>query len=174
MSRKLVLGVLLTLVLIVLWLVLSGYWFKPILLFFGACGVITAMALTLRTGLLDDESAPFPRILPFLSYWRWLGGEILKANVYVVRTALKPELDITPTLTRVPVRAESGLARATFANSITLTPGTVTVEVEENGFLVHALSRELTDQEAFAEMERRTIEAADGGVERSGKAGDAS
>ena len=162
MSRKLVLGVLLTLVLIVLWLVLSGYWFKPILLFFGACGVITAMALTLRTGLLDDESAPFPRILPFLSYWSWLGGEILKANLYVIRTALKPELDIQPVLTRVPVRAKSGLARATFANSITLTPGTVTVEVEENGFLVHALTRELADQEAFAEIERRTIAAAEG------------
>lgn len=161
MGRTLAYGVTLTLVLVVLWLVLSGYWYKPLLLSFGALAVACAMAFTVRLGLLDRETAPFLRLVRFAAYWVWLGGEIFKANIYVVRTALRPELDIRPTLVRVPVRVKSDLARATYANSITLTPGTVTLDVERDAFLVHALTPELTDLAAFADMERRVL-AADG------------
>lgn len=167
LGRNLVYSVTLIVVLAVVWLVLSGYWTKPILLIFGALGVTTAFALVLRMGLLDRETAPFPRLIPFVAYWVWLGGEIFKANVYVVRTAMKPELDIKPTLVRVPVNLRSDLARATFANSITLTPGTVTVEVEETGFLVHALTPELAELSNFRDMEARVDAAADGRRARS-------
>lgn len=160
MGRAFLSGVLLTIILAAMWALMSGYGLKQPLVTFGAIGVAVAVAMTVRMGILDEEGAPFPRLLPFLRYWIWLGEEILKANIYVLRTVLKPDLDITPTLTRVPVRAKTGLARATFANSITLTPGTVTVEVEDGGFLVHALTRELADQEAFAEIERRVMNAA--------------
>jgi multicomponent Na+:H+ antiporter subunit E len=160
-GRTLAYAVTLVFVLVVLWLVLSGYWYKPLLLAFGALAVTCAMALTLRLGLLDRETAPFLRLGRFAAYWVWLGGEIFKANIYVVKTALKPELDIKPTMVRVPVRVKSDLARATFANSITLTPGTVTVDVEPDAFLVHALTPELTDLAGFEAMERRVL-AADG------------
>lgn len=160
MVRKLVYIVLLTLVLAVLWLMLSGYWFKPLLLGFGALAVVCSVTLTLRLGLLDGESAPFAGLPGFLPYWGWLGGEIFKANIQVVKLALAPELNIKPVMTRVPVSARTDMARTTFANSLTLTPGTVTVEVEETGFMVHALDESFVDMEAFRDMERRAAAAA--------------
>lgn len=160
MGRKLVYIVLLTVVLAVLWLLLSGYWFKPLLLGFGALAVVSAVALTLRMGLLDGEAVPFAGLAKFLPYWGWLGGEIFKANIQVVKLALAPDLDIKPAMVRVPVSIQSDMARTTYANSITLTPGTVTVEVEETGFLVHAMDDSFVDMEAFRDMERRCAAAA--------------
>lgn len=163
MAGRLFYALLLVIVLTTMWLLLSGYWFKPILLIFGALGVATSVFMTFRMGLLDREAAPFGRMVPFLQYWAWLGGEIFKANVQVLRIVMTPDIDIRPTLTRVAVGVESDLARVTYGNSITLTPGTVTVEVEETGFLVHALDDAFTDQEAFRDMERRTARAAEVG-----------
>ncbi|WP_019961375.1 Na+/H+ antiporter subunit E [Woodsholea maritima] len=153
-------GATLVVVLGVLWLVLSGFWYKPLLVGFGVLAVIIALVLTVRMGLLDDESAPFSQIISFARYWVWLGAEIVKANIYVVKVSLKPDLDIQPVLIRVPVTARSGLGRATFANSITLTPGTVTLAVEEDAFLVHSLTEELADPAAFADMGERVNIAA--------------
>ena len=75
---------------------------------------------------------------------------------------MAPDLNIKPVMTRVAVTAKTDMARTTYANSITLTPGTVTVEVEETGFLVHALTEEFADQDAFRDIERRAIEAVEG------------
>lgn len=162
MGRRLLYGVLLTLVLAVLWLALSGMWWHMIITSFGAASVVISVYMTVRMGVLDGESVPFANLAGFASYWAWLGGEIFKANIAVVRLALAPQLNIKPVLTRVPSERGSDLARATFANSITLTPGTVTVEVENSGFLVHALDESFADQEAFRDMERRAVDAADG------------
>ena len=162
MASRLFYGVLLALVLAVLWLLLSGYWFKPLLVGFGVFAVIVALVATARMGLLDGESVPFARLPQYLKYWGWLGAEIFKANIAVVRIAMAPDLNIKPVMTRVAVTAKSDMERTTYANSITLTPGTVTVEVEETGFLVHALTEEFADQDAFRDMERRSIEAVEG------------
>ena len=86
MASRLFYGVLLALVLAVLWLLLSGYWFKPLLVGFGVFAVIVALVATARMGLLDGESVPFARLPQYLKYWGWLGAEIFKANIAVVRT----------------------------------------------------------------------------------------
>jgi multicomponent Na+:H+ antiporter subunit E len=152
----------LTVALAAMWAVLSDKLYNTLILGFGIFGILFALGMSLRMGLVDGEGVPFTRIIPFLRYWGWLGGEIVKANIAVVKATMKPDLDIQPVLTRVPVTAKSDLARTTFANSITLTPGTVTVEVEERGFLVHALTREFSDMEGFREMEARSVDAAEG------------
>ena len=162
MGRKLVYIVLLTVVLAALWLLLSGKWEHILLLSVGAASVVASVWLTVRMGVLDGEAAPFGGLPAFLRFWVWLGGEIFKANIAVVRLALAPDLNIKPVMTRVAATGGSDLARTTFANSITLTPGTVTVEVEPGGFLVHALDQSFADQEAFRDMERRARQAADG------------
>jgi multicomponent Na+:H+ antiporter subunit E len=154
-------GVSLSLVLALLWWVLSGY-DKIVLLSFGAASVAIAMILVFRMRILDRETAPFLRLSTLVPYYTWLGGEIAKANVGVVKAALKPEIDITPRLVRVPVEADSDLARCVFANSITLTPGTVTVEIEDDGFLVHAIDGSFTAPEGFAEMNAKAARATDG------------
>lgn len=163
MGGRLLVGALLTVVLSVVWLALSGMWWHMIITGLGAASVIASVYMTARMGVLDGESAPFTHIFRYLRYWGWLGNEIFKANIAVVRLALSPDLNIRPVMTRVSVETGSDMARTTFANSITLTPGTVTVEVEPNGFLVHALDESFADQEAFRDMGRRATFASDGG-----------
>ncbi|MEE2527027.1 Na+/H+ antiporter subunit E [Hyphobacterium sp. HN65] len=156
-------GVSLSLVLALLWWVLSGY-DKITLLAFGAASVVIAMVLVFRMRILDRETAPFVRLPTLIPYYIWLGGEIAKANFDVIRAALKPEIDITPRLVRVPVKADTDLSRCIFANSITLTPGTVTVEIEDDAFLVHALDTSFTSPDGFAEMNLHAARATDGGA----------
>lgn len=162
MGRRLVYGILLTLVLAALWLLLSGMWWHQIITGLGAASVAASVYMTIRFGVLDGEAAPFADLGRFGRYWIWLGGEIFKANIAVVKLSLAPDLNIKPVLTRVAVEEGSDLAHTTYANSITLTPGTVTVEVEEKGFLVHALDESFADQEAFRDIGRRAVRAADG------------
>jgi multicomponent Na+:H+ antiporter subunit E len=161
-GRRLVYGIVLTVVLAVLWLALSGMWWHMIITSLGAASVAVSVYMTIRMGVLDGESVPFANLIRYARYWGWLGGEIFKANIAVVRLALAPNLNIKPVLTRVAADHGSDMARTTFANSITLTPGTVTVEVEPGGFLVHALDESFADQEAFRDMERRAVRASDG------------
>ncbi|MFW5660033.1 MAG: Na+/H+ antiporter subunit E [Oceanicaulis sp.] len=162
MAKRLIYFVVLIVVLSALWLLLSGKWTHIFLLCMGAVSVAAAVYMTVRMGLLDGETVPFGGLPKFLGYWAWLGGEIFKANLQVVKLALAPSVDIKPVVVRVPSARGSDLAKTTFANSITLTPGTVTVEVEKSGFLVHALDESFADMEAFRDMERRSIEASDG------------
>lgn len=156
-------GASLSIVLAVLWAVLSGYFDKPLLLALGVVSIIVTLILAIRMKIIDRETSPFLRLPTLIPFYMWLGGEIAKANVAVVKASLNPPIDITPRLVRVPVEARSDLARCIFANAITLTPGTVTVEVEEDGFLVHALSPEFTAPEGFADMNARAASATDGG-----------
>jgi multicomponent Na+:H+ antiporter subunit E len=161
-GRGLLYGILLTFVLAVLWLLLSGMWWHGIITGFGVFSVIASIYMTNRFGLIDGETVPFRNLVRFGAYWVWLGGEIFKANIEVVKLALSPDLNIKPVMTHLGVNEGSDLARTTYANSITLTPGTVTVEVEEGGFLIHALDDSFADQEAFMDMGKRATKAADG------------
>ena len=154
-------GIGLAVVLAIIWWVLSGY-DSTQLLSQGGASVIVTLLLAIRMRIVDRETAPFFRMHTLVPYYIWLGGEIAKANVAVLKAALKPEIDITPRLVRVPVDAETDLSRCIFANSITLTPGTVTVEVEEDAFLIHALTPEFTGADGFADMNARADRATDG------------
>ena len=140
-----------------LWLLLSAH-YTPLLLTFGAVSSAVVVAIVHRLGLTDEEGVPF-HCLPLLwRFWPWLTGEIIKANIEVMRRIISPRLDISPQLFHFAPSQGTTTGLVTHANSITLTPGTVTVEIEEDGrFLVHALTHE------FAEGTART--AAGGRVE---------
>jgi len=159
-------GISLTAILVLLWLTLSGHYTLsgdyPLLIILAGFSIAAALALTLRMRILDRETVPVARAPALFFYWSWLGREIIAANIAVVRLVMKPEVDIEPRLVRVPADLRSGLARCVFANSITLTPGTVTIDIEEDGFLVHALDKSLTDPEGFAQMAARSDAASDG------------
>tara|TARA_R110002072_G_scaffold36201_3_gene106674 strand:- start:1226 stop:1729 length:504 start_codon:yes stop_codon:yes gene_type:complete len=156
----------LTVVLVLLWLTLSGQYTLsgdyPLVIGFGVLSIVTTVALTARMRILDRETVPILPALPLAVYWVWLGREILAANLAVVKLVMKPEIDVEPRLVRVPAEQRSGLGHAVFANSITLTPGTVTIDVEADGFLVHALDSSFTDPAGFAEMGARSDLASDG------------
>lgn len=152
-------------VLATLWVVLSGRITDGLILSLGAASILTVLILVGRLGILDRETAPQARIVPLLRYWSWLGGEIAKANIAVTRIVLSTAIDLTPRLVRTPAAAKSGLGRATFANSVTLTPGTVTVSVETGELVVHALTASFADAGAFREMDGRATQAVEGRAE---------
>jgi multicomponent Na+:H+ antiporter subunit E len=138
-----------------LWLLLSGYFDKPLLLFFGAASVALCVFLAHRARVLDAEGVPTPVLPGIFAYWLWLALEIGKANIVVARLALAIEPKLSPALLRIrpPTRTNVGLAA--FANSITLTPGTVTIDLEPDHLVVHALTEALADEAGIAEMGAR-------------------
>ncbi|MEZ6011454.1 MAG: Na+/H+ antiporter subunit E [Hyphomonas sp.] len=151
----------LVLALVGFWLSMSGH-NEPLILTLGGVSVLLTCLLAFRLDIIDREGAPYVRILGFIAYFPWLMNEIIKANVVVIRACLKADLDIAPALVKVKTTCRSDLAKVTFANSITLTPGTVTVEVEGDKLLVHGLYEQGSQPEAFVEMDRRSALAADG------------
>jgi multicomponent Na+:H+ antiporter subunit E len=151
----------LIIVLSALWLGLSGI-YSPLLLTLGVISVIIATILAYRLETVDREGSPYGRIFPILAYWCWLMVEIFKANWPVIKACLGANLDINPALVKVKTRCESDLAKTIFANSITLTPGTVTIEVEGDKMLIHALFEEDAAPGSFSEMDERSYRAADG------------
>ncbi len=151
--------IILVLALAGLWLLLSGYFDKALLLGFGAVSVLFSAWLAKRAGVLDDDSVPTGLMPRILGYWLWLGGEIGKANLIVMRQALSVEPKLSPKMFTVPNPPKSSVGKATFANSITLTPGTVSVDLRENEILVHGLTEELCDVAAITDMGRRVAKA---------------
>ena len=106
--------------------------------------------------IIDSEGAPVELTnFRLLGYVPWLGWEIAKANADVVRRILHPSLPISPTLIRVSASQCSEIGQVVYANSITLTPGTVSVDVEDSSITVHALSRDAADGVETGEMDRR-------------------
>ncbi len=144
----------LTLALAATWLMLSGY-FKPMLLTLGVISIATVIGLCHRMKIIDFETAPYQTTVRSIRYFAWLFIEIVKANMQVVKAVLNVNLEISPTLVCVPMPQTTDIGRTIFANSITLTPGTVSVDMEDDEILVHALLSEMSDPDDFKEMGER-------------------
>ncbi len=123
--------------------------------------------------ILDHETAPYFTILQTLAYFIWLFAEIVKANVAVVRAVLSPDMAVSPTLTRIPTPQKTDIGKVMFANSITLTPGTVSLDIQDDHILVHALLSEMSAPEDFDEMAERSAWAIGENIDAPRK-GDAS
>lgn len=143
----------LTLAMVAAWLTLSGY-FIPMILTFGAISIAIVVWMCRRMDILDGETVPYLTIPLTLSYFVWLFAEIVKANVQVMKAVLSPDLEISPTLVKIPLNTDVDIAETMFANSITLTPGTVSVDMQPEHILVHALLEDMSAPEGFAEMEK--------------------
>ena len=128
--------------LFLLWLAWSGEHtlHSPLLLGFGLASCALILILAARMRIADSEGHPSHIIWQAVFYAPWLAWAIVKANIDVTRRILSPSLPISPTLVEVRASQHSDLGRVIFANSITLTPGTVTVRVVGSRFLVHALT----------------------------------
>ncbi|HYE90841.1 MAG TPA: Na+/H+ antiporter subunit E [Terriglobales bacterium] len=136
---------------VVLWFLLAGH-------FAVADLVMAVVASALVTALnrdLEQLSEVFRHARGLLAYLPWILREIWVANIQVLKLVLDPRLPIDPVLVRVPARFSSDLARTVFANSITLTPGTITIEAGPDEFLVHALTRAAADDLVAGGMARR-------------------
>ncbi len=136
------------------WLLFSGY-FEPLLLTLGLISCAFVVWIAVRQDVVDHEGHPVHlRPLRWLSYSLWLVGEIVKANIDVAKRIWDPKLPISPTVTKVPAEMYE-LSQVIYANSITLTPGTVSIDLNNNVITVHALTREGAEELARGEMGRR-------------------
>ena len=109
------------------------------------CGLLSCALVTYivqREHILDEEGHLVHLLRRLAGYVPWLLWEIVKANIDVAARVWSPTLRIEPQLVRVPCELKTDLGTVIYANSITLTPGTVTVSVdmETKELLVHALS----------------------------------
>lgn len=125
------------------------------LLTLGGISIVLTLWIAKRMRILDAETAPYSTVLQTLIYFGWLFLEIVKANIAVVKAVLSPDMAVSPTLTRIPTPQKTDIGRVMFANSITLTPGTVSVDVQDDHILVHALLSEMSNPDDFAEMSER-------------------
>jgi len=137
-----------------LWLLLSGH-YDPLLLGFGAFSCILVVAISLRMDVVDREGHPIHLGARALTYFPWLLLEIVKSSIDVARRILDPRLPISPTRVRVKAGQPSELGQMIYANSITLTPGTVSMSVEDGYIDVHALTAEGAMALREGEMDRR-------------------
>ena len=144
----------LTLSLTAFWLLMSGI-YTPLILFLGAISVIFVLYLTRRMDALDEDVLEFKLKRKHFSYWSWLAKEIFKANIDVAKVILSPKMNLSPRLVRVPLSQSNELATVIYANSITLTPGTVSVDIEGDEIIVHALTQELMDGLTEGDMDQR-------------------
>lgn len=144
----------LVLALFAFWLLLSGI-YTPFLVLAGLGASIAVAALAWRMGAADLEGHPVHFTPAILTYWPWLIKEIAVSGWQVTRIILDPRLPVSPALVRFRPSQQSAVGLVTHANSITLTPGTITVEADRDSFLVHALTRSGAEGLAGSEMDRR-------------------
>ena len=105
--------------------------------------------------MVDREGHPIHLSLNALVYWPWLGLQIALSALTVSKIILTPRLPVSPVLLRVKMSQKSEVGKVTYANSITLTPGTVSVDIEGDEILVHALTQKGAAELTAGEMDRR-------------------
>ncbi len=145
--------ILLFMLLAVTWWLWSGH-IEAFILLLGLASVIAVVWLARNMGITDAEGAPLVQGRVFI-YAVWLAKEIVKANVEVARVILDPNLPIRPRLIRIRANQKTELGRVILANSITLTPGTVSVDMQGDRIWVHALSFEGAEEDLSGDMDRR-------------------
>ncbi len=136
------------------WLINSGH-YTPSLLFFMLVSVCFTVFLCRRMDVVDGESQPLNLTFTIPVYWLWLIKEVVLANIAVARCVWGGKEHIDPRVVTVTANQKTDLGIVIYANSITLTPGTVSIDLEDNLITVHALTREAADDLLTGEMDRR-------------------
>ena len=133
------------------WLLMSGY-YTPLILSLGVISCLLCVYLTIKGKFLDNETLPiyfFPRLI---QYTFWLIKEILKSNITTAKVIIMKSEE--PELFSVKATQKTNEGKVTYANSITLTPGTVTTQIKNDIFEVHALTKDFGDDVRSNEMDK--------------------
>lgn len=139
--------------------------YDPLIIGLGAASSVLAIYVGKRMNSIDLHPLEIRiNFIRLVSYFSWLLVEIAKSNWAVTKLIVAPRIILRQNIFEVPHTQKSDLGQTIFANSITLTPGTITVEVEEDHFLVHALAFSEEDHAALAEMDRRVAFTETGGT----------
>ena len=134
-----------------LFLVLGLFWWlwsghtSLLLLSFGLGSCLLVVWIALRMDVVDHEATPLQLTHRVPIYWLWLIGQILKANVDTSLRILRPKSRVQPVVADLPAEQALDLGRVIYANSITLTPGTLSMRLDEDSVEVHALHQDTID-----------------------------
>ena len=145
-------SLILFLILLCLWLLMSGY-YSILLISLGIISCAFCVYVANRGKLIDDEGLPIFFIPRLLNYLIWLFKEILKSNLSTAKVIINGKVE--PETFTVKASQVTEVAKVTYANSITLTPGTVTTKMHKNVFEVHALNADFGNDIRTNEMDRK-------------------
>ena len=136
----------------VIWLLLSGH-YDPLLLTLGVLSCITCLYVTWKAKFIDEEGLPLHLLIRLPIYTLWLFKEIIKANIDTAKIIIFNNPD--PQNFRVKSSQKTEAGKVTYANSITLTPGTVTTVLDGDILEVHALSSDMADDVKSGAMDKK-------------------
>ena len=136
----------------VIWLLLSGH-YDPLLLTLGVLSCITCLYVTWKAKFIDEEGLPLHLLIRLPIYTLWLFKEIIKANIDTAKIIIFNNPD--PQDFRVKSSQKTEAGKVTYANSITLTPGTVTTVLDGDILEVHALSSDMADDVKSGAMDKK-------------------
>ena len=125
------------------WLMLSGHT-EPLLIGLGIASTLLSIFLAWRMNVIDHESYPVHLSMRLIRYYLYLAKEIIVANIDVIKKILKPAT-ISPEIFTLSASKRTDMSKVIYANSITLTPGTVTLELSGDELKIHALSKGAAD-----------------------------
>jgi len=142
------------LVLAAAWLLWSGL-FKPLLLGLGLFSCLLVLVVAQRTGFFQRDAFALHLTPRLTLYWAWLLKELVKSNFAIARIVLSPSLPIQPQVVRVDASRFGRVGQAILGNSITLTPGTLTMDTVDGQLTVHCLTDATAADLLDGEMIRR-------------------
>jgi multicomponent Na+:H+ antiporter subunit E len=146
-----------------LWLLWSGPYSLPglaaegslLILAFGLISSMFVVWLCHAMGIVDEEIVPLELTWRTLGYIPWLTVEVIKSNIDVIRRIVTAPHKVRPVVGKIRASQRTDLGRVTYANSITLTPGTLTLDASDDQLTVHALSADGIADLEQGEMDRR-------------------
>lgn len=120
-----------------------------------SCLIVTFMSHDLLFKRQKFSISDFGEVFRFILYVPWLLYQITLSNIHVAKIVLKPQMPIDPEIVRYKYRLKKDVSITTFANSIILTPGTITAQITEEEFFVHCIDKKVADDLFTGEMEDR-------------------
>ncbi len=145
---------LLLILLAVVWLLWSGI-YTPLLLGLGALSCVLSVYIAHRVGFFGRDVFSLHLMPRLPRYWGWLAIEVVKSSIDVARIILQPRMPISPTVVKFHATSSAPLAQAILGNSITLTPGTVTLDIDDGTLQVHCLTKAGAEALLQGEFDRR-------------------
>ena len=135
-----------------LWLLMSGH-YNLLIVSLGIISCAFCVYVAKRGKLIDEEGLPIFFIPRLLNYLIWLFKEILKSNLSTAKVIINGKVE--PETFTVKTSQVTDVAKVTYANSITQTPGTVTTKIEKGVFEVHALNSDFGNDVRTNEMDKK-------------------
>lgn len=144
----------LAIILAIFWLLNSGH-YTPLILSLGAVSIAIVLYICHKMDVVDHEAQPVHLSLKLPGFSLWLSKEIILSNISVVKHIWLGNKSISPTLTTIKASQSTDMGKVIYASSITLTPGTVALDLVGDRIMVHALLRENIEELEAGEMDQR-------------------